>query len=125
MKDVYIFVYGTLMRGYENQFAQTLHQNSEFIALGSTKGSLYKIAEYPGAIFDSQHLIHGEIFCFSNTDILSALDDYEGCYGFQNPNNYYNRIERLIDSNLGIIKCLTYEYAKSIANLPLIQSGRF
>ena len=122
---VHIFVYGTLMRGYDNQFAETLHTYAEFVSVASTGGLLYQVTHYPAAIFNGDKIIHGEIFRIFDSTILESLDDYEGYYGANNPSNYYNRVEILIDSPKGIFNCLTYEYAKPTLGLKLITDGRF
>ena len=53
----YLFVYGTLMREFENPFATQLRARATFIAEGFFQGKLYRVSWYPGAVYDLS-LIH-------------------------------------------------------------------
>ncbi|BAI81246.1 conserved hypothetical protein [Deferribacter desulfuricans SSM1] len=72
-----VFVYGTLMKGYDgfNKFMS----NAEFVANGDIQGSLYlSNSGYPVAILDnSENKISGEIYKISEKT-LNEIRRYEG-----------------------------------------------
>jgi gamma-glutamylcyclotransferase (GGCT)/AIG2-like uncharacterized protein YtfP len=74
-----LFVYGTLRRGSENQFARLLAEQGHFMGLARVPGRLYDLGLYPGAIASNQpdQWIQGEIFSVDSA-LLTALDEYEG-----------------------------------------------
>ena len=78
-----LFVYGTLMRGFDNPMARRLRAEAAFVGPASCVGRLYLVAEYPGLVTsaDPSERVHGELFRLVDPgqDLLAALDDYEGC----------------------------------------------
>ncbi len=74
-----LFVYGTLRRGSENQFARQLAEQGRFIGVARVPGRLYNLGSYPGAVASDQpdEWIRGEIFSVDSV-LLAALDEYEG-----------------------------------------------
>ncbi len=75
-----LFVYGTLMRGFDNPYAQMLHQHGGFLGRGYFSGRLYSRGAYPTAIYDADcpAFVYGELFELGDLRILEALDTYEG-----------------------------------------------
>jgi len=67
----YLFVYGTLMRGNSNSFAEKLHSLCNFEGNGYLSGRLYQIGWYPGAVFEPQSdfKVHGEIYKIQDLEI--------------------------------------------------------
>jgi len=81
LSDRHLFVYGTLRRGCDNQFAQLLSERGQFIGADRVPGRLYDCGPYPGARPTNQpnQWICGEIFYLEEPDaVLAILDDYEG-----------------------------------------------
>ena len=81
MSPAYLFVYGTLQRGSRNRFAGLLESQSRFLGAARTRGRLYSLGKYPGAISfpASAEWIHGEVFLLKQpAKILRMLDSYEG-----------------------------------------------
>lgn len=76
----HLFVYGTLRRGCNNKFARLLAERAEFVGHARVRGVLYDLSEYPGAqpSPESNEWIIGELFRFSDPELLKMLDDYEG-----------------------------------------------
>jgi gamma-glutamylcyclotransferase (GGCT)/AIG2-like uncharacterized protein YtfP len=76
---LYLFVYGTLRRGCDNQFARLLAEQGRFVGVARVPGRLYDLGSYPGAVASDQpdEWIHGEVFSLDDA-LLTALDEYEG-----------------------------------------------
>jgi gamma-glutamylcyclotransferase (GGCT)/AIG2-like uncharacterized protein YtfP len=76
-----LFVYGTLRRGSENQFARLLAERGQCIGEARVPGRLYDLGSYPGAKPSDQpnEWIVGEVFHLDEpAAVLGALDEYEG-----------------------------------------------
>jgi len=77
----HLFVYGTLRRGFENEFAKLLTERGQCIGEARVPGRLYDFGQYPGAVASDQpgESVLGEIFYLKNPGaVLAALDEYEG-----------------------------------------------
>ncbi len=123
----YLFVYGTLMRGFDNRYAQLLHTNANFIGEGRLKGRLYDLGPYPVAVYDAHDNteIIGEVYELTSDAILAQLDEYEE-YGPQFPQpNEYVRINVPVKSGTKIIDCFFYQYNRSTDGLRQIMSGSY
>jgi gamma-glutamylcyclotransferase (GGCT)/AIG2-like uncharacterized protein YtfP len=102
LSDHHLFVYGTLRRGCENQFAQLLSKRGQFIDEAQAPGRLYDFGPYPGARRSSQagETILGEIFYLDDpAPVLAALDEYEG-----------PEFERAMVTTTGRVDCWIYWY---------------
>jgi gamma-glutamylcyclotransferase (GGCT)/AIG2-like uncharacterized protein YtfP len=75
----YLFVYGTLRRGCDNQYARLLAEQGRFVSVARVPGRIYDLGSYPGAAPSDQpdEWIHGEVFSLDDA-LLTALDEYEG-----------------------------------------------
>ncbi|HLK19949.1 MAG TPA: gamma-glutamylcyclotransferase family protein [Bryobacteraceae bacterium] len=75
-----LFVYGTLRRGFENQYARLLHANALFLGAAKMQGRLLQFGEYTGAVISDRpdDWIAGELFELIDPKILDSLDAYEG-----------------------------------------------
>ena len=81
MSSHHLFVYGTLRRGSDNDYARLLAERGQCIGEARVPGRLYDFGRYPGARRTEQpdESIRGEIFYLKEPGaILVALDDYEG-----------------------------------------------
>ncbi len=104
--DYPLFVYGTLRRGSDNDFARLLHETSDFVSTGHLRGSLYRIAHYPGWVEDSGGWVTGEIWQPRDAgSMLRELDDYEG--------SDYERVLRMVDTPTGPKECWVYLFLAS------------
>ena len=77
----FLFVYGTLMSAFKNEYAEFLKQNGKLIESGFISARLYDVGEYPAAVFDmdSKYFAAGEIWYISNFEvIINIFDEYEG-----------------------------------------------
>jgi gamma-glutamylcyclotransferase (GGCT)/AIG2-like uncharacterized protein YtfP len=73
---LYLFVYGTLRRGSENEFARKLAEHGHFVGAARVPARLYDFGQYPGARPANDSVV-GEIFHIDGS-LLAALDEYEG-----------------------------------------------
>ncbi|HEV7381698.1 MAG TPA: gamma-glutamylcyclotransferase family protein [Dyadobacter sp.] len=126
MTSDYLFVYGTLMQGFNNPFAEKLRQSASFEGYGRVAGILYQITWYPGAIYlpDASATIYGEIYKLApNTGLLAELDEYEDVCEDQ---GLYRRIKvPVLTKNERTIHCWIYVYNQSVGGLRQIESGDF
>jgi gamma-glutamylcyclotransferase (GGCT)/AIG2-like uncharacterized protein YtfP len=75
----YLFVYGTLRSGYRNAYALKLRAEADFVGPAVVKGSIFRIARYPGYREEPDGDVHGELYRLSEPEkTLAALDDHEG-----------------------------------------------
>jgi gamma-glutamylcyclotransferase (GGCT)/AIG2-like uncharacterized protein YtfP len=124
-----LFVYGTLMRGFDHPMARLLSTHADFLGSATCRGRLYLVQHYPGLLLSdaSSDLVYGELFRLrAPEELLREFDMYEACgEGFPEPTEY---LRRLIDVTLAdgaSEKAWTYVYNWPVADLPRIESGRF
>jgi gamma-glutamylcyclotransferase (GGCT)/AIG2-like uncharacterized protein YtfP len=124
----YLFAYGWLMRAYRQNAAPDVpHIPFPFVATGTLPGHLYRIAAYPGFIYDpnSPLWVHGEVFEINDLAVLRQLDIFENATPVVSVNPEYRRIQLPVTVESKVIQCWVYEYARSVTGLEIIGSGRF
>jgi len=124
-----LFVYGTLMRGFDHPMARLLSAHADFLGEAICRGRLVLVKHYPGLLLSDapSDIVHGELFHLrAGDELLRELDMYEACgEGFPEPTEY---LRRLIDVTLPdgtTEKAWTYIYHWPVTDLPRIESGRF
>jgi gamma-glutamylcyclotransferase (GGCT)/AIG2-like uncharacterized protein YtfP len=129
----HLFVYGTLMRGFDHPMARLLSRNADFLGDARCRGRLYRmkhhrIKYYPGLVLsdDPADVVFGELFRLREPgQLLRELDAYEGCgEGFAEPTQYIRRMLP-VALNGATAEAWTYLYNWPVAHLPRIASGRF
>jgi gamma-glutamylcyclotransferase (GGCT)/AIG2-like uncharacterized protein YtfP len=124
-----LFVYGTLMRGFDHPMAQLLSRNADFVAEARCGGRLYLVKHYPGLVLSdaSDEIVFGELFRLSRPDeLLREFDMYEACgEGFVAPTEYIRQMLPVILNDGAAVEAWTYIYNWPVAHLPRIASGRF
>ena len=62
-----LFVYGTLMRGFDHPMAQLLSRSADFLGTATCRGRLYLIKHYPGLVLsdDPAEAVFGEFYVWS------------------------------------------------------------
>ncbi len=122
-----LFVYGTLMRGWSNRYAQLLHAKAEFLGEASAAGRLYDLGRFPGATFDSddRSRVWGEVFRLDAVALLDELDAYEACRP-QDPEPHLFR-RRVVEVKAGQVsmRAFAYELTDAAKARTAIPSGRF
>ena len=124
-----LFVYGTLMRGFENPMAQLLSRSADFIGGAQCRGRLYLIRHYPGLLLsdDPADAVFGEVYRLRQPEaLLREFDMYEACGdGFAEPTEYVRRMLPVTLSDGAASEAWTYIYNWPVTGQPRIASGRF
>ena len=124
-----LFVYGTLMRGFDHPMAQLLSRSADFIGEARCRGRLYLIKHYPGLVLsdDPTETVFGELYRLRQPEaLLREFDMYEACgEGFAEPTEYVRRRLSVTLAEGGAREAWTYLYNWPVAELPRILSGRF
>jgi gamma-glutamylcyclotransferase (GGCT)/AIG2-like uncharacterized protein YtfP len=123
-----LFVYGTLMRGFDHPMAKLLSRSAEFIGEAHCRGRLYLVKHYPGLVLsdDASDTVFGELFRLHTPEAsLVTFDEYEGC-GPDVASPQYLRQKLPLTLNDGTVsEAWTYVYNRPVAKLKRITSGRF
>jgi gamma-glutamylcyclotransferase (GGCT)/AIG2-like uncharacterized protein YtfP len=124
-----LFVYGTLMRGFDLPMAQLLSRSADFVGEARCHGRLYLVKEYPGLVLsgDPADVVFGELYRLRRpAELLRELDMYEACgEGFATPTEYVRRMLP-VEGEVGAAgDAWSYVYNWPVAHLPRIDSGRF
>ena len=124
-----LFVYGTLMRGFDHPMAQLLSRGADFLGEARCRGRLYLVKHYPGLVLsdDADDVVLGELFRLrSPAELLREFDMYEACgEGFAEPTEYVRRMLEVARDDGAVGEAWTYIYNWPVTSLPRIASGRF
>ena len=124
-----LFVYGTLMRGFDHPMAQLLSRSADFLGEAQCRGRLHLIKHYPGLVLsdDPADIVFGELYRPRQPDaLLREFDMYEACgEGFSEPTEYIRRILPVTLQGGAAGEAWTYLYNWPLSGLPRIASGRF
>jgi gamma-glutamylcyclotransferase (GGCT)/AIG2-like uncharacterized protein YtfP len=123
-----LFVYGTLMRGFDHPMAQLLSRSADFLGPARCQGRLYLIKHYPGLVLsdDPNDVVFGELYRLRRPkELLREFDMYEACgEGFAQPTEYIRQmLSVMLDDKAA--EAWTYLYNWPVTRLPRIASGRF
>jgi gamma-glutamylcyclotransferase (GGCT)/AIG2-like uncharacterized protein YtfP len=123
-----VFVYGTLMRGFNHAMSKRLSAAADYLGDATCRGRLYMIAHYPGLLLsdDAHDIVHGEVFRLRDPALLAALDDYEGCGPDDvRPTAYVRQVVPVTSAEGAVLEAWTYVYARPVIDTKRIGSGRF
>jgi gamma-glutamylcyclotransferase (GGCT)/AIG2-like uncharacterized protein YtfP len=124
-----LFVYGTLMRGYDHPMSRLLSANAAFEGEARCRGRLHLIRHYPGLVLSDEatDVVHGELYRLREPDaLLREFDMYEACgEGFAEPTEYLRRVLTVTRADAAAAEAWTYLYNWPVSHLPRIASGRF
>jgi len=124
-----LFVYGTLMRGFDHPMARLLSRSADFIGEARCRGRLYLVEHYPGLVLsdDSTEVVFGEVYRLRACDeLLREFDMYEACgEGFPPPTEYVRQLLQVTLNDGSASEAWTYIYNWPVTRLPRIASGRF
>ncbi|HEY3032497.1 MAG TPA: gamma-glutamylcyclotransferase family protein [Bradyrhizobium sp.] len=124
----HLFVYGTLMRGFDHPMAQLLSRSADFLGEARCRGRLYLIKHYPGLVLsdDPADIVFGELYRLrAQEELLREFDMYEACgEGFAQPTEYIRQMLP-VTLNDNTEEAWTYLYNWPVTRLPRIASGRF
>ena len=124
-----LFVYGTLMRGFDHPMARLLAANADYLGEAQCRGRLYLVRHYPGLVLsgDPADIVHGELYRLREPDaLLREFDMYEACgEGFPEPTQYVRQMLAVTMSDGSASEAWTYIYNWPVTELPIIAAGRF
>jgi gamma-glutamylcyclotransferase (GGCT)/AIG2-like uncharacterized protein YtfP len=124
-----LFVYGTLMRGFDHPMAQLLSRSADFVGEARCQGRLYLVKHYPGLVLsdDPTEVVFGELYRLHQPrELLREFDMYEACgEGFAAPTQYVRQMLHVTRDGQAAEEAWTYVYNWPVAGLPRIASGRF
>jgi gamma-glutamylcyclotransferase (GGCT)/AIG2-like uncharacterized protein YtfP len=124
-----LFVYGTLMRGFDHPMAQLLSRSADFLGPARCHGRLYLVKHYPGLVLsgDADDVVFGELFRLRQpAELLREFDMYEACgEGFAEPTEYLRQRLAVTGDDGALSEAWTYVYNWPVDSLPRIASGRF
>src|ERR1700684_2961436 len=124
-----LFVYGTLMRGFDHPMAKLLSRSAELIGQASCRGRLYRVKHYPGLVLsdDAGERVFGELYRLRAVeDLLREFDMYEACGdGFPEPTQYVRQTLPVTLADETASEAWTYIYNWPVEQLARIESGRF
>ena len=74
-----LFVYGTLRRAFDNEYARLLRASADFEREAAIRGRLHAPGPYVAFAPDGDEQVGGELYRLRQPErMLEALDDYEG-----------------------------------------------
>ena len=124
-----LFVYGTLMRGFDHPMATPLSRGADFIGEARCRGRLYRVKHYPGLLLSdaADDVVFGELYRLrQRAELLREFDIYEACgEGFAEPTEYVRQMLPVTLGDGAVSEAWTYLYNWPVAHLPRITSGRF
>jgi gamma-glutamylcyclotransferase (GGCT)/AIG2-like uncharacterized protein YtfP len=107
----YVFVYGTLLKHFNNEVLQPIQTYLQEVSIGLVKAELYDLGQYPGLveITGAAHTVKGEVYSVAEPDkVFAVLDEYEG--------EEYERKRKLIRlNNSKTIRCWVYVYRQKLS----------
>ena len=125
----HLFVYGTLMQGFDHPMARLLSRSADFVGAARCQGRLYLVRHYPGLVAsdDPAEIVFGELYRLRARDaLLAEFDMYEACgAGFPEPTEYVRRMLPVMLDDGTATEAWTYLYNWDVSRLPRIASGRF
>lgn len=129
MSSDLLFVYGTLMRGFDHPMALLLSRSAGFIGEARCTGRLYLIKHYPGLLRsdDPAEHVFGELYRLRQPEpLLREFDMYEACgEGFAEPTEYIRQMLPVTLADDTVSEAWSYIYNWPVTGLPRIASGRF
>ena len=124
-----LFVYGTLMRGFDHPMAKLLSRSADFLGEAKCCGRLYLIKHYPGLVLSDEpaDIVFGELYRLRDRDaLLGEFDMYEACGpGFKAPTEYIRQMLNVTLDDGRVSEAWTYIYNWPVTGLPHIASGKF
>lgn len=122
-----LFVFGTLLSGYDHPMARRLAREARLIGPASCQGRLYRVAHYPGLVLsdDASDRVVGELYDVPGAELLAALDAYEGCGPDDRTPTEFVRRRHPVTCGGHTLQAWTYLYNRDVAFLPRIVPGDF
>jgi gamma-glutamylcyclotransferase (GGCT)/AIG2-like uncharacterized protein YtfP len=124
----FLFVYGSLRKGFQSESYQYISQYFELIGNATTNGFLIDLGSYPAAIpSKGDSIIIGELYQLKTENehdwAFAQLDDYEGVNVEEGEQQMYRRaIANVTFENKEVLSWI-YWYNGDVNGKPIITSG--
>lgn len=99
----YLFVYGTLRKGYDSPVKEQVDAGMEWIGQAKVKAVLYDMGTFPGAVKSSgMSEVLGDVYQVNDPKVIfNILDRYEGYRENDPENSEYIRVKTNVQMNNG------------------------
>ncbi|SHN27418.1 Uncharacterized conserved protein YtfP, gamma-glutamylcyclotransferase (GGCT)/AIG2-like family [Cyclobacterium lianum] len=125
----YLFVYGTLRKGFRHPMGALLEQEANYLGSGVISGLLFDLGPYPVAVSseDQANQVFGDVYQFTeNSNLISILDDYEGVGELLETGVTFSRKQVPVNLVQGpLLEAWVYLYTGYIDHLVPIASGDY
>lgn len=116
----YVFVYGTLRAGDDNDITQ-LRPAPEFVGYAQIQGTMYHLGAYPGLVLSGTALVIGEVYAI-NPALEQVLDGIEMIYPV--PTGEYFKRTLPVQVAGKVLQCIVYEINPDYTQgKPVLPSG--
>jgi gamma-glutamylcyclotransferase (GGCT)/AIG2-like uncharacterized protein YtfP len=122
-----IFVYGTLMAGFDRRKRVGIDTRMTFLGRGSIAAALYDLGLFPAAVPAPDRRVAGELYeVEDDPSVLAALDEIEG-YRLNEPDaSLYTRAQVAVTLENGAVETAwVYFYNAPLGRGELIESGNY
>ncbi|MFP4632618.1 MAG: gamma-glutamylcyclotransferase family protein [Halobacteriota archaeon] len=117
----YLFVYGTLMRGFGMQDGLGMRDRAEDAGTGKVLGELYDVDGTPALVAEGTDRVHGEVYRVVDDSLVEDVDRYEGYYPDSPSDSLYLRVHReVVDRDL---QAWMYVYNADVDDGVRVESG--
>jgi gamma-glutamylcyclotransferase (GGCT)/AIG2-like uncharacterized protein YtfP len=128
MTSPFLFVYGTLIKGFREEWLRKL--GADFVGPGNIRGRLYDLGDYPGTRVrgaEPGQRVSGELYRTRDAEgALRILDQYEGFSPLEPSKSLFVRELVCVTLEDGRRKrAWAYLYNRGIGRAKLIPSGRY
>ena len=118
MNNAYLFVYGTLRKGYGLKLLQEIGSALTYVGEATVQATLFDLGDFPGAVKGGEAEIKGDVFTLHDWQVFDLLDAYEG--------EAFKREEAKVRLQSGEkVKAWLYWYTGNTANCPAIPNGDY
>ena len=128
MQTNHLFVYGSLLSGFQLQAYEYIRSYFNYIGEAIVKGTMYDMGSYPVVTpHDTGRFIKGELYEIRNpfefSFVLAQLDDYEGLHPEEGHEVFFER--QVTDVYIGneTVNAWIYWYNRNVTDMPIVESG--
>ncbi|MGK2230185.1 MAG: gamma-glutamylcyclotransferase (GGCT)/AIG2-like uncharacterized protein YtfP [Methanobacteriota archaeon] len=117
----FVFLYGSLMRGFESHETVDLRSRAEFAGEAHCVGTLYDLGDHPGMTLEGNGRVRGELYRVTDDGLIQDLDRFERYYPESTDDSVYVRhLEEVVDRDLN---AWVYLYNEPTEDANTVESG--